>query len=49
MQLKDVDLVDRDNYVKGVPHEMFEVLRREAPVYWHEEPGLGITVLFAFY
>jgi cholest-4-en-3-one 26-monooxygenase len=38
VELKDVDLVDRDNYVEGVPHEMFEVLRREAPVYWHEEP-----------
>ena len=37
MQLKDVDLIDRDNYVRGVPHEMFEVLRREAPVLWHEE------------
>ena len=38
MDLKDVDLVDRDNYVEGVPHEMFEVLRREAPVHWHDEP-----------
>jgi cholest-4-en-3-one 26-monooxygenase len=46
VQLKDVDLVDRDNYVKGVPHEMFEVLRREAPVYWHEEPdGPGFWAL----
>jgi cholest-4-en-3-one 26-monooxygenase len=46
VELKDVDLVDRDNYVEGVPHEMFEVLRREAPVYWHEEPdGPGFWAL----
>jgi cholest-4-en-3-one 26-monooxygenase len=38
VDLKDVDLVNRDNYVDGVPHEMFEVLRREAPVHWHDEP-----------
>ncbi|HMC41758.1 MAG TPA: hypothetical protein VKI20_02010, partial [Acidimicrobiales bacterium] len=42
MKLRDVDLVNRDTYVKGVPHEMFEVLRREAPVFWHdEEDGRG--------
>jgi cholest-4-en-3-one 26-monooxygenase len=46
VELKDVDLVDRDTYVKGVPHEMFEVLRREAPVYWHEDPeGPGFWAL----
>jgi cholest-4-en-3-one 26-monooxygenase len=38
VDLKDVNLVDRDTYVTGVPHEMFEVLRREAPVFWHEDP-----------
>jgi len=42
VKLRDVDLVNRDTYVKGVPHEMFEVLRREAPVFWHdEEDGRG--------
>lgn len=37
MRLSDVDLVNYDNYVDAVPFEMFDVLRREAPVYWHEE------------
>ncbi|MHB8669643.1 MAG: cytochrome P450 [Acidimicrobiales bacterium] len=42
MDLADVDLADKDNFVPGVPHEMFETLRREAPVFWHPEPdGAG--------
>ncbi|TML88517.1 MAG: cytochrome P450 [Actinobacteria bacterium] len=46
MDLKDVDLLDRDNYVDGVPHEMYEVLRREAPVHWHLDPdGPGFWAL----
>ena len=39
MRLADVNLVDPDSFADGVPHEMFAVLRREAPVYWHDEPG----------
>jgi cholest-4-en-3-one 26-monooxygenase len=38
MQLRGVNLTDPDIFQQGVPHEMFRVLRREAPVYWHEEP-----------
>lgn len=30
------DLTDLDNFADGFPHEVFEVHRREAPVYWHE-------------
>ena len=46
MDLKDVNLLDRDNYVDAVPHEMFEVLRREAPVHWHLDPdGPGFWAL----
>lgn len=30
------DLTDLDNFAGGFPHELFEVHRREAPVYWHE-------------
>jgi cholest-4-en-3-one 26-monooxygenase len=37
MTLEDVNLADSRNFVPGVPHEMFEVLRREAPVWFH--PG----------
>lgn len=39
MQLSDVNLTDPDIFQKAVPHEMFRVLRREAPVYWHPEPN----------
>ena len=37
MQLSDVDLVNPDNYVAAVPHEMFTLLRKEAPVHWHDD------------
>ncbi len=30
------DLTDLDNFAGGFPHDLFEVHRREAPVYWHE-------------
>jgi cholest-4-en-3-one 26-monooxygenase len=37
MQLSDIDLTDSRNFVPGVPHEWFAYLRRNAPVWWHEE------------
>jgi cholest-4-en-3-one 26-monooxygenase len=37
MTLEDVNLADPGNFVPGVPHDMFEVLRRDAPVWFH--PG----------
>jgi cholest-4-en-3-one 26-monooxygenase len=39
MQLSDIDLLDRDRFTHGVPHEWFTFLRKEAPVYRHPEPG----------
>ena len=30
------DLTDLDNFANGFPHALFEVHRREAPVYWHQ-------------
>ena len=36
--LAEIDLVDPDNYVRRVPLEWFDELRRRAPVVWHEEP-----------
>ena len=46
MQLTDVDLWNPDSFVEAIPREMFAVLRREAPVFWHEEPdGPGFWVL----
>jgi cholest-4-en-3-one 26-monooxygenase len=37
MKLRDVDLTDPDLFQRGTPHEMFALLRRDSPVYWHEE------------
>jgi cytochrome P450 len=34
--LSEIDLTDLDNFASGFPHELFDVHRREAPVYWHE-------------
>ncbi|TFH20990.1 MAG: cytochrome P450 [Myxococcales bacterium] len=39
MQLSDIDLFDLDGFANGAPHDVFDLLRREAPVFWHEEPG----------
>jgi cholest-4-en-3-one 26-monooxygenase len=37
--LAGVDLLNPDNFTGGVPYHQFELLRREAPVYRHPEPG----------
>lgn len=33
--LADVDLADLDRFTAGFPFEIFDVLRRDAPVWWH--------------
>jgi cholest-4-en-3-one 26-monooxygenase len=38
MDLPDIDLLE-DTGARGVPHDQFERLRREAPVFWHAEPA----------
>jgi len=38
MELADVDLVNPDRYVDGIPHDALAVLRRESPVHRHAEP-----------
>jgi cytochrome P450 len=35
--LEDIDLTDPDAYVERVPHELFATLRREAPIFRHED------------
>ena len=45
MQLSDINLVDPDIFVEGVPHEQFTFLRREAPVFWHEDALGGFWAL----
>jgi cytochrome P450 len=34
--LAGIDLTDLDNFADGFPHHLFEIHRREAPVWWHE-------------
>ena len=46
MDLGEIDLLDRDRFTQGVPHEWFTYLRRHAPVYKHPEPeGPGFWVI----
>ncbi len=46
MQLQDIDLLDRDVFTNGIPHEWFTYLRNNAPVYRHPEPkGPGFWVV----
>jgi cytochrome P450 len=35
MALEDIDLTDLDRFTAGFPHDVFTVLRHEAPVWWH--------------
>lgn len=35
------DLTDPDTYRGGLPRETYRYLRRESPVYWHEDPLQG--------
>ncbi len=35
MTLAGIDFTDLDNFADGFPHDLFDVHRREAPVYWH--------------
>jgi cytochrome P450 len=39
IDLSTIDLVNPDSYVERVPFEWFDLLRREHPVFWHDEPA----------
>jgi cholest-4-en-3-one 26-monooxygenase len=41
VELADIDLYSPDTFVPGVPHEIFALLRREAPVFKHPYPEGG--------
>ena len=46
MNIGDIDLLDRDVFARGVPHEWFTYLRRDHPLYRHPEPhGPGFWVV----
>ncbi len=41
MKLNDIDLLDLDRFMRREHHDMFTLLRQEAPIFWHEEPDGG--------
>jgi len=46
MQMAEIDLLDRDRFTEGIPHEWFTWLRENRPVYKHPEPdGPGFWVI----
>lgn len=46
MELEEINLLDRDRFTHGIPHEWFTYLRREAPIWRHPEPdGPGFWVV----
>jgi cholest-4-en-3-one 26-monooxygenase len=46
VQLADIDLLDRDVFTRGIPHEWFTYLRHERPLFHHPEPdGPGFWVI----
>jgi len=46
VDVAQIDLLDRDRFTQGIPHEWFTWLRANAPVYHHDEPdGAGFWVI----
>jgi len=41
MKLEDINLLDRDAFLNGVPHHWFKFLRANAPVWLHPESEAG--------
>ena len=39
LTLDQVDLFNPDNYVSGMPHDQLTLLRTQAPVFRHPDPG----------
>ncbi|MGH7787642.1 MAG: cytochrome P450, partial [Candidatus Binatia bacterium] len=38
--LSRIDIISNETYADGYPHDGWTRLRREAPVYWYERPGV---------
>jgi cholest-4-en-3-one 26-monooxygenase len=46
MELAEIDLLDRDQFTRDIPHDWFTFLRENEPVYKHPEPnGPGFWVI----
>jgi cholest-4-en-3-one 26-monooxygenase len=49
-KVSDIDLANLDTFVAGVPHDMFDRLRREAPLYFHPETsGAGFWCVVRYH
>ncbi|HEX4864536.1 MAG TPA: hypothetical protein VFV02_10710, partial [Acidimicrobiales bacterium] len=43
--MEKINLLDRDRFTEGIPHEWFTYLRANAPIFHHPEPdGPGFWV-----
>jgi cytochrome P450 len=49
MKLSDIDLTDLDFFANGDPQAAFTLMRREAPVYWHQRAGRGFWALTRYH
>ncbi|MBV8053909.1 MAG: cytochrome P450 [Deltaproteobacteria bacterium] len=50
MKLNEINLLDLDLFVNGDPHQAFTLLRREAPLYWHErQHGRGFWAVTRYH
>ena len=43
----DIDLISADQWTQGIPHDQFDWLRREAPVFWHETDDPAVPGFWA--
>lgn len=43
----EIDLISPDQWISGIPHEQFEWLRREAPVFWHASDDPAVPAFWA--
>ncbi len=43
----EIDLISPDRWITGIPHEQFEWLRREAPVFWHASDDPDVPAFWA--
>ncbi len=49
VQIAGIDIYSPETFQEAMPHDMFARLRREAPVYWHDEPhGRGFWALTTY-
>ena len=43
----EIDLISPDQWTEGVPHQQFEWLRRNVPVFWHPSNDPAIPGFWA--